>query len=164
MICYVIIICTSFIIRESNVAPVEEVFSWICMVMLVAIGANSDPIILGIIIKMYINYIITSVVVIDLTNELIMKSRLNIGESTGGIACIMKDMNVPGAADVTQLMPVERTPLIKWKDNRLTALTDSARAAFICIDRNYRLIRRDHLYYHGKCASAENGFKLVLRI
>lgn len=105
-ICYMIMICASFVIHESSVAPVEEVFSWICMIMLVAIGADSDPVILGIIIKMYVNYIITSVVVIDLTNEWIIKSRENISESTGGIAHIMKDMNIAG--DIRQLMSVEK--------------------------------------------------------
>ena len=116
MICYMIAITLWVRSTLARVETVVEVFITSCMILLIAIGANSDPIILGIVIKMYVNYIITAVVVIDLTNEWIMKHRINIPTMTGGIAHLMKDLNI-GHSDLTQLMPARNDPRLQKKEN-----------------------------------------------
>lgn len=101
--CYFVLITCSLFIRDSVGEKIEELFSLGCFILFIAIIGDNDLIFFGIIIKIYINYIVTSVVVIDLTNEMIMKNRANVQESGGGITCIMKDTEF-GTSDLQRLI------------------------------------------------------------
>lgn len=110
MSCYFATIMVSLVINNTFNEILEDIFSLGCLMLLAAIIINYDVAFLSIVFKIYINYLITSVVAIDLLNEWVMKNRENITEMIGedSITQIMKDINKFENTDGQQLIHEEK--------------------------------------------------------
>lgn len=104
--CYIILITISLVIHNPINEKIEDVFAICCIVLLIIFGVKYEPDIIANMLNMYINYIVISVVTVDLTNEWIMRRRTRTSESDDSIRLIMRDVGYE-YSEIQQLQPGE---------------------------------------------------------
>lgn len=101
-ISYLILIIVSLIIRNPINEKIEDTLAIICFVLAGIMGILYDPSIIGSMLGIYIDYTVVSVVIIDVTNDWIIKKRHQIQDYEGNIGIIARDSGY-GNSDLIQL-------------------------------------------------------------
>lgn len=110
-ICYIGLITISSIINNSINEKLENVFLAGCLITLVIMTIKDPTSLANQIIGLYVWYIITSVVIVDLANDLIVKLRMNTNEMNGGLGNITRDTGLDNS-DATQLLENNNTSTV----------------------------------------------------
>lgn len=106
-ISYIVMISISTITDNPINEKMESGSSIICVILIIIIGIVSSPGVLGIMLGTYVNYVINSVIVVDLMNEWIMNNRTGPQDSNEVISQLMKDTGFEIVIDSAQLIPQE---------------------------------------------------------
>ena len=106
-ISYIVMISISTITDNPINKKMESGSSIICVILIIIIGIVSSPGVLGIMLGTYVNYVINSVIVVDLMNEWIMNNRTGPQDSNEVISQLMKDTGFEIVIDSAQLIPQE---------------------------------------------------------
>ena len=99
---YVLLITVSLIINNQINEKIEDILAMICFVLIGIMGFAYDIAIISKMLIIYIDYVTTSVVITDLTNDWIMKNRDHIQDFEGNIGIIARD-NGYNNTELTQL-------------------------------------------------------------